>query len=619
MSACPPLPPLTTRAEAMVWDLDGPDGADRKFRHAFFRNLPDRLAIPIAKDYRIRYETQGRQKANRPLLDFKEMKKQCPVTLDADDRDIRQLAKLKANRCFEIVTRCTSLGTGYAAASTLAKAWGVKPPKIGGAITLSGAIKRLEDPAWWRRKLRRTLGNKLEQLASRAGLVHRRAGIYASDESVVRRGQVKQRNRQLLEELTAINDIGDEYSLADLVDRSVSNPRIRRSELMTRIAGFDQYAQKNAHVGELYTITCPSRMHARLGGTGTENLKYDGTTPREAQNHLTSQWAKARAALHRANITIYGFRIAEPHHDGTPHWHLLLFMPPEDVSTVRMVLRHYALEHDGDEPGADRRRFTAVSIDWSRGSAAGYIAKYVSKNVDGHGLDADSYGRNAQDSAVRVEAWASLWGIRQFQQIGGPPVTPWRELRRLSEPPPGILGDAFQAADDGDWARYIEVMGGASAGRADWPLRLAVAWSDRLNRYEEPEGYRVFGVEGPEQVAVSRPYRWTIGLIEKSDSNVEGAGMGPEPPRECTEEPGELDNPMVSRSSGGGAGTVPAPMYDWSRIDSGAGPGNSRNRSGTFPLLSAYRYDIVAGDITEQRAKELASRDNRFFPLEFCQ
>lgn len=46
-------------------------------------------------------------------------------------------------------------------------------------------------------------------------------------------------------------------------------------------------------------------------------------------------------------------------------------------------------------------------------------------------MDADLYGQEAASSAARITAWASLSDIRKFQQIGGPSVTVWRELRRL--------------------------------------------------------------------------------------------------------------------------------------------------------------------------------------------
>jgi len=63
-------------------------------------------------------------------------------------------------------------------------------------------------------------------------------------------------------------------------------------------------------------------------------------------------------------------------------------------------------EEDGNELGAKEHSFDAKPIDPSKGSTAGYIAKYISKGIDGHGIDKDLYGKHAKSSASRVKAWA---------------------------------------------------------------------------------------------------------------------------------------------------------------------------------------------------------------------
>lgn len=387
--------------------------------------------------------------------------------------------------------------------------------------SIAGTIARMIDPAWWARNLRRATLRENETIEHEAGLVRRKHQVYVTDHAVKIKGERAKANRATLEGLEVCNEAGDAFNLLEIAEKSVSNPALRRAELMTRCRGFEEAAQFQGHKGLFLTLTTPSRFH-RVNHAGLTNKKWAGATPRDGQDYLCNVWAKIRAAWKKKGLIAYGFRVAEPHHDATPHWHLLLFVPAECTREVLAIAARYALADSPTESGAKKHRFTVKRIDPSQGSATGYIAKYIAKNIDGAketgdtiGMDFDS-GTDAGNAARRVRDWASTWGIRQFQQIGGPSVTVWRELRRLGKDAETLQLELFEkpraAASRGDWFAFWMVQGGPDVARKDLSLKPFYV-IDSLGKYGD-ENPKIKGVLGQDSTGeyceVTRLTTWTV-------------------------------------------------------------------------------------------------------------
>lgn len=376
------------------------------------------------------------------------------------------------------------------------------------ADQLRGFMERAKCAMWWRRQLRRAVVRLRETEAVRAGEVcATKRTPYVTHDTLTRHRERTAANRAMMEATELENAAGQVYSLADLAAKSPGSKPIRRGELMTRIAGCEALAATSAHRGVFLTLTAPSRFHSTLRHGG-KNPKHEGATPRDAHEWLCGTWAKARARLARIGVKFYGFRVAEPHHDGCPHWHALLWCEPGQLWRLVLNLRRWWLKDSGDEAGARQHRVKAVLM--RAGGAAGYIAKYIAKNIDDTGIDGhrdeafDGPGQMDLDggNASRVEAWASAWGIRQFQPIGQPPVTVWRELRRIGDTDQAgataRLGTAFEAVNrkgtrKASWALYVLAQGGLMKGR-DYLLRIATETLKREGRYETTEQPRPVGV-----------------------------------------------------------------------------------------------------------------------------
>lgn len=466
----------------------------------------------------------------------------------------------------------------YACRQPLA-AWGMLPrlPRFRTAESRDAFIAhhlvRWLDPKWWARRMRKIWDQYNEHCAILLGKVRKGVSAYVSSQGLQAFIERQRMAAAWLKDMEAYNAQDDIIiSLEDAVKASIANPENRRHELIVRARGFSDVADEMGYVGLFFTWTAPSRFHpwktvraSQAGGPDSteENPKHDGSSPRDSQHYISELWKRCRSALDRNlakrgeflvadPIDYFGFRVVEPHHDGTPHWHLLIWVKPVHQHRLIGILQRYALSHDkGDlerkrhpdskKPYSDiTPRFDWKVMDKEKGGAVGYIVKYIAKNIDGYrvGDEGDLEAETAAtEGARRVRAWASLWGLRQFQPLKGPPVGIWRELRRL----PGrlqeakgivvaplaspIMEECRRYADAVDWKNFTQAMGGPCCRRDERPLSIHRTAFAKPNQYGEPQT-KLVGVRAADGlIQQTRVGEWVLRKCG-SQSTTEAQGSG---------------------------------------------------------------------------------------------
>ncbi|MGF1719476.1 replication endonuclease [Vibrio kyushuensis] len=481
--------------------------------------------------------------------------------------------------------------------------FGIKAPrKYKKQTPLSSAqdVSRMIDEKWWLGRLVRCRKIMREHLAIAVGQVSSKASAYASWDCIREHKEQQKRNWEAIQNMLLTDEeTGEEAELQDMVLKSVSNPAIRRHELMVRCRGCEDIGNELGLQGLFLTLTTPAAYHNSYKKGGFIN-HWNGSSPREAQAYLNDVWKRIRSKLGRDGIRWFGVRVAEPHHDGTPHWHLLIWVKPEEVNAVREIFISYATKEDRAElhpefekekqkpfrkapyvgPLDYRARCDFGYIDKEKGTATGYIAKYISKNIDGYAMDgevSDETCKPVSEMAKNVSAWKSRWAIRQFQFFGGAPVTTYRELRRFAnqnkkafmeyvfmqtradliclydiihcqligpvkpaknltnlelmevignnyqarfKSDDGSITDTLKAADHGDWQGYIMGQGGPFVAREE----LLIRNSYEVLPFASPHGEDVRKLEGFDASGVlvkTRTKTWTIGKKKPQKDDTE--------------------------------------------------------------------------------------------------
>ena len=379
---------------------------------------------------------------------------------------------------------------------------------------IPGSLARMLCADWWYRKLWQMRCEWREEQLRAVCLVNKKASPYVSYEAVIHKREQRRKSLEFFQSHELVNADGDTLDMEDVVNASSSNPAHRRNEMMACVKGLELIAEMRGDCAVFYTITSPSRFHATLNN-GRPNPKWTSETVRQSSDYLVDTFAAFRKAMHKAGLRWYGVRVAEPHHDGTVHWHLLCFMRKKDRRTLTALLRKFAIREDRDELGNNTGpRFKSEFINPRKGTPTSYIAKYISKNIDGRGLAKEiskETGKSLRDSAEHVSAWASLHRVQQFRFFGIPGRQAYRELRLLAgqaaraqdgkKAGAPVLENArldavLAAADAGCFATYIMKQGGVLVPRKHHLIRTAYELNDEPGTYGD-HGIRIYGIWSP--------------------------------------------------------------------------------------------------------------------------
>ncbi|WP_430624512.1 replication endonuclease [Salmonella enterica] len=379
---------------------------------------------------------------------------------------------------------------------------------------IPGSLARMLCADWWYRKLWQMRCEWREEQLRAVCLVNKKASPYVSYEAVIHKREQRRKSLEFFRSHELINEDGDTLDMEDVVNASNSNPAHRRNEMMACVKGLELIAEMRGDCAVFYTITCPSRFHATLNN-GRPNPKWTSATVRQSSDYLVDTFAAFRKAMHKTGLRWYGVRVAEPHHDGTVHWHLLCFMRKKDRRSITALLRKFAIREDREELGTNTGpRFKSELINPRKGTPTSYIAKYISKNIDGRGLAKEiskETGRPLRDSAEHVSAWASLHRVQQFRFFGIPGRQAYRELRLLAGQAARVQGErkagapvldnprldaVLAAADAGCFATYIMKQGGVLVPRKHHLVRTAYELNDEPSAYGD-HGIRIYGIWSP--------------------------------------------------------------------------------------------------------------------------
>jgi hypothetical protein len=241
------------------------------------------------------------------------------------------------------------------------------------------------------------------------------------------------------------------------LDQVCNTTHKRVSELYVFSKGIDQLALDQGMRYMMITLTCPPEMHPNPSTT----CSWNGIRAKQAYQFLNNANEAVKRRLANKGIAFskgeaFGIIVSEPHKDGTPHLHLLMYHRPEDQDLIK---EEYIKEFHWHEKAIDFSPENPDRKNAARGSS--YLFKYLSDSFYDAKDDMNDVITGKRSKAKRIAAWRSQIGARAFRTFGLRRCAGlWRNCRKLKEVKEDcgpILKNAIEAACANDFHRFYHL------------------------------------------------------------------------------------------------------------------------------------------------------------------
>ncbi|CAI2389880.1 MULTISPECIES: replication endonuclease [Alteromonas] len=219
---------------------------------------------PIAYDVAHKYLKISQQsnyvEANRILYRLDKELEVADLNLSKDIAELKTFTKQKASECMRDTSHMTN-DVAFRFCISKFRRYGFNIP---GDLSQSEALSLLRSKKFWFKKLKTLAIQKMEEVRRHLDLVNQAKSTYCSQDRLRQHQWEKDQAYAFMENKWFCSADGELISMLDAYNANVSNPKVRRAELITRVKGTEEYSKLQGDCGWFFTVTTPSNISLSL-------------------------------------------------------------------------------------------------------------------------------------------------------------------------------------------------------------------------------------------------------------------------------------------------------------------------------------------------------------------